>query len=111
MLLHLLLLLLSVAHVNHLVPHGLLLLVECVGEPPKLLRLRKLTLHLAILVVTLLPLEHLELTRRVLDPALDHVDLVTHQPEALLHLLLHTEDLLRDQRSQRSVGATGLGLR
>ena len=83
-------------------------MVECVGEPPKLLRLRKLTLHLAILVVALLPLEHLELARRVLDPALDHVDLVAHQPEALLHLLLHPEDLLRDQGSQRGVGAIGL---
>ncbi len=78
----------------HLIAHGLLLLVECVGESPKLLRLRKFTLHLPIVIVSLLSLQHLELARRILNPPLNHIDLITHQAEALLHLFLHGEDLL-----------------
>ena len=73
------------------------MLIESVRESPKLLRLRKITLHLPILVIALLPLQHLELARRILNPSLDHVDLIAHQPEALLHLLLHAEYLLRYQ--------------
>ena len=104
---HLLLLhrveLVSIGHAHNLITHSLLLLVESVRESPKLLRLHKFTLHLPILVLALLPLQHLELARRVLHSPLDHVDLVAHQPKAFLHLLLHTEDLLRDQGGQRGI--------
>lgn len=79
---------------DHLIAHGLLLLIECVGESPKLLRLDKFTLHLPIVIISLLPLQHLELARRILYPPFNHIDLITHQAEALLHLLLHGEDLL-----------------
>jgi len=105
---HLLLLLRHcVSHANYLITHILLLIIECVTESPKLLRLRYFTLHLPLRVIRLLPLEHLQLLRRILHPALDQVDLVAHQPETLLHLLLHAQNLLRDQRGQGRVRARG----
>ena len=95
---HLLLLRHCISHANDLITHILLLIIECVTESPKLLRLRYFTLHLPLRVIRLLPLEHLQLLRRILDPALDQVDLIAHQPETLLHLLLHAQNLLGDQR-------------
>jgi len=68
----------SISHVHKLIVHILLLLVERVTKSPKLLRMRNITLHLSLRVISLLSLEHFQLLRRIFDPSLDHVDLVAH---------------------------------
>lgn len=84
--------------VDHLVAHDLLLVVDGLSEASKLLGLCQFTLQLLLLVLAVRLLEHLQLLRGVLHPALNQVDFVAHQPEAPLHLLLHRQDLRRDQR-------------
>ena len=92
-------------HACHLVSHHLILLIDSLTEPPILLGLGHFTLQCTLRVVLLRSLQHFQLLRSILDPTLNQVDLVTHQAESSLHLLLHGEDLLTDQ-----IGKGWLGL-
>lgn len=73
-----------------LITHHLLLTVNSLGEPSILLRLHEVTLHLPTLVVGVHTLYHLQLRGSVLHPTLNKVDLIGHQAETPLHLLLHS---------------------
>jgi hypothetical protein len=89
----------------------LLLIVNSIRQPPKLLLIVDIPLLLVPRLVLLLLLVHLQLGTSSVDPTLDVLNLLAHLCEPSLHLLLHHQNLLGYQLGCLvclGLGASGL---